>query len=112
MKYLMIATLLCVGSVLFADSKDSVKPLNSEQPAATSEPVPDTVANRDLEAKYRKALEERLDQEKEDYAASLNNLWMANAAVWAVLVLFVVYQLLRANKLASELARIKSDNRS
>ena len=62
----------------------------------------------DLEKEYRAKLEQRLIEERKQYEASLNNLWMSNAVVWGVLVLFIIWQALGARKQAAELAKLRA----
>ncbi|CAG0978619.1 hypothetical protein PLCT2_01772 [Planctomycetaceae bacterium] len=66
----------------------------------------------ELEKEYRVKLEARLADERKQYEASLNNLWMSNAVVWGVLLLFIIWQGLGAKKQASELAKLKAARES
>ncbi len=103
------ACLLVVALVLpaFADSKaDSLKPVNEDVPASVSE----AELRKQLEAEYRVALEKRLAQEKESYEGSLRSLWIANSAVWGMLLLFVVMQALSARKRERELERLRGQS--
>lgn len=91
---------------VFADSKaETMKPLGQSVPAGA---VDKEVVRKELEAEYRKALEERLAQEKASYEGSLRSLWMANAAVWTVLLLFVAMHALSARKRGRELERLRA----
>jgi hypothetical protein len=94
---------------VFADSKDeNLKPLEAPSEAGrvveTATPV-----SPELEEKYRAELEKRLAQERESYAGSLRSLWLANAAVWACLLIFIGVQAVSARKKSAELARLKSE---
>jgi hypothetical protein len=62
----------------------------------------------ELEQEYRAKLEQRLADERKLYEASLNNLWLSNAVVWGVLLLFIIWQALGARKQAADLARLKA----
>lgn len=98
-----------------ADSKaETLKPL--QDPAGQSAPAVQPAAEPELRARlegeYRAALEQRLAQERKSYEASLQSLWAANAAVWAILLGFVAWQALAARKLAAELARAKAQHES
>jgi hypothetical protein len=62
----------------------------------------------ELEKEYRAKLEARLAEERKQYEGSLNNLYLSNAVVWGVLVLFIIWQALSAKKQAAELAKLKA----
>jgi hypothetical protein len=66
----------------------------------------------ELEKEYRVKLEARLTEERKQYEGSINNLWMSNAVVWGVLLLFIIWQALGAKKQASELAKLKASRES
>lgn len=110
---LLFALALLLASPVFADSKDdTLRPLgdetteeagNDEKAAPTT-----TAARKELEAEYRAELEKRLAQERKSYEASLTSLWLANAAVWALLIAFIVAQAFAARKRSAELARLKA----
>lgn len=104
---ILIALLLFCTAPLFADSKDTnLKPLNADNTSAKPEPVQTT--SPELEKKYRAELEKRLAEERDSYKGSLRSLWLANSAVWAVLLLFIIFQAVGARKRAAELARLKA----
>lgn len=91
---------------LAADSKaESLAPAN--QPSGTTG-TPESELRRQLEAEYRAELEKRVAQEKTSMEKSLSSLWMANAAVWTVLLAFVVMQALSARKRVAELERLRT----
>ncbi|MBX3475770.1 MAG: hypothetical protein KF754_15475 [Planctomycetes bacterium] len=98
-------SVIAIASPIFADSKSET--LRQPEPAG---PVlsSELEARRALEKEYRAELEKRVAAEKSSMQASLTSLWMANAAVWAVLLGFVVYQALGVRKLAAELQRLKA----
>lgn len=105
---LSACTLLLAGTVALADSKhESLRPLG-DSPAPAGQPaVNEAEARKHLEAEYRQELEKRLAQERASYSASLTSLWIANSAVWTVLLLFVAMQALSARKKSLDLDRLK-----
>lgn len=114
---LVLALLLVFAAPVFADSKDeNLKPLEAEKiesNAAQPEPEPGPSAtSAELEAKYRTELESRLAQERKSYEGSLRSLWLANSAVWAVLLGFIVFQAVGVRKRSAELARLKQQRES
>ena len=107
MKTLLITLLLLLAPALVADSKDeSLKPLG--EAAVGGSPTSPAQTDAGLEEHYRAELESRLAEERESYAASLQSLWIANAAVWACLLGFIAMQAVSARKRATELARLKA----
>lgn len=91
----------------FADSKaESLKPA-----ADTAASPAGTGTEAELEAKYRAELEKRLAQEIASHEGSLRSLWIANAAVWACLLAFVVMQALALRKREAELARLRAERK-
>lgn len=108
----LCALVLLCGTV-FADSKsESLKPLGDSPPVERGPVLPsagEAELRKQLEAEYRAELEKRLAQERDSYAASLTSLWIANGAVWAVLLLFVIMQALSARKRMTELDNLKRD---
>lgn len=91
---------------LAADSKaESLAPANQQSGAAGAT---ESELRRQLEAEYRVELERRVAQEKTSMEKSLSSLWMANAAVWTVLLAFVVMQALSARKRVAELERLRT----
>lgn len=115
---LLALVLLGICPALPADTRDRLDdpPPSAEDAAAKAreELQPEVRAEvektlrPELEAEYRKELENRLAQERDSYAASLENLWMSNAAVWGCLLLFVALQALSARKRMQEIARLKA----
>jgi hypothetical protein len=107
----VFAALLCVGALslpALADSKsESLKPLSDEAQPTTAE-KDESGLRAELEKEYRAALETRLAQEKASYEGSLHSLWIANSAVWGMLLLFVVMQALSARKRERELERLRN----
>jgi hypothetical protein len=104
--------LLLFAAPLFADSKaENLRPLD-DTPVAGSDVAPVSANAEALEQEYRKALEERLAEERKSYEGSLTSLWLSNAAVWTCLLAFIVLQALSAKKKAAELARLKSERES
>lgn len=103
----LLLLLLLAGTVL-ADSKDeTLRPVSNEPVEAADEPSEGEL-RRELEAEYRAELQERLAQERESYAGSLTSLWLSNAAVWTVLIAFIIAQSVTARRRANELARLKA----
>ncbi len=107
----LCAALLCTVAVpALADSKsESLKPL----PVSGAESATTNTATTDsaLEAKYREALETRLAAEIASHEGSLRSLWIANGAVWACLLAFVVMQALALRKREAELARLRAERK-
>jgi hypothetical protein len=68
------------------------------QPAAAEQSAEEQALRSELEAEYRRELEVRVAQERERYQGSLRSLWMSSAAVWTVLLAFIVWQALSARK--------------
>ena len=108
----LLLVLACCAPV-FADSKaENLKPL--EDPAAegiggtTNAPAASEATDAALEKKYRAELEKRLAQERDSYAGSLRSLWLANGAVWACLLGFIIAQALAIKKRSAELERLKA----
>lgn len=66
----------------------------------------------ELEREYRAKLEARLAEERKQYEASLNNLWLSNAVVWGVLLLFIIWQALGAKRHSAELAKLRAARES
>jgi hypothetical protein len=90
-------------------------PLAADSKAETMKAAPESAKPADavalraqLEAEYREALKTRIAQEMASYDGSLTSLWMSNAAVWSVLMLFIVLQALSARKRAVELERLRA----
>ncbi|MCC6573071.1 MAG: hypothetical protein IT462_04695 [Planctomycetes bacterium] len=118
MRALTIILMLMLAAPLFADTRGAnlpPPPVTPEQRDALmvefrekETPAIRSAVEAELEARYRKELETRLAQERDTYASSINNLWMSNAAVWAVLALFIVLQALSARKRMAEIARLKA----
>lgn len=101
---LLLLAILALAAPLRADSKaETMKP-----PPQAAQPPSETALEAEVEAKYRKALEERMAKEKASYEGSLTSLWLSNAAVWAVLLAFIVMQALSARKRAAELERLRA----
>jgi hypothetical protein len=97
---------VALSASALADSKaDSLKPMSDESPPAAAG---ESELRRELEQEYRAALETRLAQEKASYEGSLRSLWIANSAVWGMLLLFVVMQALSARKRERELERLRN----
>ncbi|MBX3460377.1 MAG: hypothetical protein KF696_10520 [Planctomycetes bacterium] len=104
---LAACVLLLACAPALADSRDEwSRPVSEAQPAANT-PANESELRKQLEAEYRVELEKRLEQERSSYSASLTSLWIANSAVWAILLLFVIMQALSARKKSAELDRIK-----
>ncbi len=105
-----LMALLCLACALWApglaaDSKsESLHPLNQQPPAKT---ISESEMRSQLETEYRAELEKRVAQEKTSMEGSLHSLWMSNAAVWTVLLGFVVLQALSARKRSAELDRLR-----
>lgn len=107
----LCASLLCMAAVpALADSKsESLKPLpvtGTDAPASNP-----TTTDSALEAKYREALETRLAAEIASHEGSLRSLWIANGAVWACLLGFVVMQAIALRKREAELARLRAERK-
>lgn len=99
----VVGVLLAACAVpVLADSKAELMKQDSPAKAAPNE----TELRKQLEAEYRAELEKRLAQERTSYEGSLRSLWIANGAVWAVLLLFVMMQALSARKREQELAKV------
>jgi hypothetical protein len=111
--WLVLCLLLVLAAPLCADSKDTnLKPLdNSAGVAAPVNTGPEVKETTDpaLEKKYRDALEQRLADERKSYEGSLRSLWLANSAVWACLLGFIIFQALAARKRSAELERLKAE---
>ncbi len=104
---LIVLALLCMAlwaAPVLADSKSDPLPANGQAQPVKSE----AELRKELEAEYRIALEERLAAEKASYEGSLRSLWLANSAVWGVLLLFVAMQALSARKRERELERLRN----
>ena len=122
MKTLALMVLLALASPLAAEiDKNNLPPppVTAEQRAALltefkAEEAPKQRAELrvELEKEYRTKLEARLAEERKQYEASLNNLWMSNAVVWGVLLLFIIWQALGAKKQAAELAKLTAARES
>ncbi|MDC1141747.1 hypothetical protein OAU50_01525 [Planctomycetota bacterium] len=105
----LLITLVAVCTPLMADSKADIKPLGEPAPVAKSPASANETAIRaELEKEYRAEMEKRLAYEIERHEASLTNLWVSNAVIWSVLLIFVVMQALSAKKRATELARLRA----
>ena len=107
----LCAALLCMAAVpALADSKsESLQPLpvsGADVPASNT-----TTTDSALEARYREALETRLAAEIASHEGSLRSLWIANGAVWACLLGFVVMQALALRKREAELARLRAERK-
>ena len=111
---LLVVLFLFAATPLFADSQDeNLKPLDADKventSAATNSSNADaTLVSPELEKKYRAELESRLAQERESYESSLRSLWLANSAVWACLLGFIIFQAIAVRKRAAELAQLKA----
>jgi hypothetical protein len=99
MRFCLCALVCCL---LFAAA-----PLHAEDDASPGEA--EQALRAELEVEYRRALESRLAHERETYAASLKSLWVANVAVWAILLAFIAYQAVSWRKTLRELERIKAE---
>lgn len=106
--FVSACVLLLAAAVALADSKDeSLKPLG-DTPASANQPAHnESELRKQLETEYRQELEKRLAQERESYSASLTSLWIANSAVWTILLLFVAMQALSARKKSLALDRLR-----
>lgn len=103
---LMLIATFAFAPALAADSKaETLRPANSS--AASPTPT-EAELRKQLEAEYRAALEKRVAQEKASMEGSLKSLWMSNAAVWGVLLAFIVLQALGARKRTAELDRLRN----
>jgi len=111
-----VALLIALAAPVFADSKDeNLRPLDNSElgaPAAQNGSAETPATSPELEAKYRAELESRLAQERASYEGSLRSLWLANAAVWAVLLGFIIAQAFAARKRAAELERLRQQRES
>ncbi|MCF6227880.1 MAG: hypothetical protein L3J82_04315 [Planctomycetes bacterium] len=106
---ILVAFALC-GPV-FADSKGEVKPFNetiAEPAPAVDRKAIETEIRAELEKEYRAELEKRHEFESKRHEDSLANLWLSNAVIWAVFLIFIALQTLSAKKRAAELARLKA----
>lgn len=111
-----LATLLlalCCALPVLADSKaENLRPLDDTSSdgigGTTGAPASTAATDAELEAKYRAELEKRLAQERDSYAGSLRSLWLANGAVWACLLGFIIAQAFAAKKRNAELERLKA----
>ena len=118
----MKATLLVIVLALAAPLCAEVDKSNLPPPPATAEqreallkefkaeeaPKQRAELRGELEKEYRAKLEQRLAEERKQYEGSLNNLYVSNAVVWGVLLLFIIWQALGAKKQAAELAKLKT----
>lgn len=115
---LLCAALLLVAlsAPVFADSKDeNLRPLDNTElgaPSAQNGSAETAATSPELEAKYRTELENRLAQERASYEGSLRSLWLSSAAVWAVLLAFIIAQAFAAKKRSAELERLKQQRES
>ncbi|MCB9892944.1 MAG: hypothetical protein H6839_00675 [Planctomycetes bacterium] len=105
--------LLMFALPVFADSKaENLKPLDAPSAegigGTTAKPASTEATDAALEARYRAELETRLAQERDSYAGSLRSLWLANGAVWACLLGFIISQALAIKKRSAELERLKA----
>jgi len=111
-----VALLIALAAPVFADSKsENLRPLDNSElgaPAAQNGSAETPATSAELEAKYRAELESRLAQERASYEGSLRSLWLANAAVWAVLLGFIIAQAFAARKRAAELERLRQQRES
>ncbi|MCG3183762.1 MAG: hypothetical protein ICCCNLDF_01871 [Planctomycetes bacterium] len=111
-----VALLIALAAPVFADSKDeNLRPLDNSElgaPAAQNGSAEMPTTSPELEAKYRAELESRLAQERASYEGSLRSLWLANTAVWAVLLGFIIAQAFAARKRAAELERLRQQRES
>ena len=111
---LLVILVLLSAAPVFADSKDeNLKPLDTDAAETASEPTNNAntdavLVSPELEKKYRAELENRLAQERESYESSLRSLWLANSAVWACLLGFIIFQAVAVRKRAAELAQLKA----
>lgn len=104
---ILIAVAMC--GPMFADSKDEVKPFNETKAEAAptiDKKAVETEIRAELEKEYRAELEKRLEFEIKRHEDSLTNLWVSNAVIWAVFLIFIALQTLSAKKRAAELARL------
>lgn len=102
--WVFLCLMLVAAAPLSADSKDQTM-------RGTPPPAPKTEAElrAELEQVYRTELETRVAQEKASYEGSIRSLWLSNAAVWTILLLFVALQALSARKRSMELARLRAE---
>ncbi|MCA8916294.1 MAG: hypothetical protein KDB90_12865 [Planctomycetes bacterium] len=108
----LLLVLACCAPA-FADSKsENLKPLDDTGTegiaGTTNAPAANEATDAALETKYRAELEKRLAQERDSYAGSLRSLWLANGAVWACLLGFIIAQAFAIKKRSVELARLKA----
>jgi len=99
-----VQTILCAVFCLVLLPASALAESEARDPAVTA-------ARAELEAEYRRELESRLAHERETYAASLKSLWVANVAVWTILLAFIAYQALSWRKTLRELERLKSESK-
>lgn len=106
-----VVLLFALAAPVLADSKsENLRPLDDTglgAPAAQNGTAETAATSPKLEAKYRAELESRLAQERASYEGSLRSLWLSSAAVWAVLLGFIIAQAFAAKKRAAELERLK-----
>jgi hypothetical protein len=101
---LLFALCACFALPVRADSKaETMKP-----PPEAAKPVDEATLRARLETEYREQLAQRIAQEKTSYEGSLTSLWMSNAAVWAVLMAFIVLQALSARKRGAQLELLRA----
>ncbi|MHC4840645.1 MAG: hypothetical protein ACYTDT_06715 [Planctomycetota bacterium] len=108
---LVLTILMLIGSPLLADSKADLKPLNETANEAKPTPAPaanDSALRAELEREYRAEMEKRLEFEIKRHEDSLTNLWISNAVIWSVFLIFIAMQALSAKKRAAELVRLKA----
>ena len=118
MKAILVILICVLCAPVFADTlRDPPPPMpvtDAQRDALLKEfreketPAIETRLRESLETEYRQKLEKRLAEEREAYTASINNLWMSNAAVWACLAVFIVLQAFAARKRMAEIARLKA----
>src|SRR5262245_57168371 len=96
-----------IASPILADSKATTMKPPYADPAANTASAP-AETSPELETKYRRELEIKLGEETARYQGSLRSLWMSNAAVWTVLLLFIAMQALSARKRGKELERLRA----
>lgn len=106
-----VVMLFALATPVLADSKsENLRPLDNSElgaPAAQNGAAEAPTTSAELEAKYRAELENRLAQERASYEGSLRSLWLSSAAVWAVLLGFIIAQAFAAKKRSAELERLK-----
>ncbi|MCB9933228.1 MAG: hypothetical protein H6841_07400 [Planctomycetes bacterium] len=116
MKWCLVIGVWCLAlffgaAPVLADSKsENLRPLDNTEigaPAAQNGAAETAATSPELEAKYRAELESRLAQERASYEGSLRSLWLSSAAVWAVLLGFIIAQAFAAKKRSAELERLR-----